>query len=519
MKTIFKSIMTTLYSSLAVGLLLSSCTKNFDEINTNPDKSTSTSASALATSMITSITSSDIESTKGFMGPFMMGKYILWTEQQEGTQYNKISRTDFSRLEVLRNVPVMLEYAAELTDGSQPSYEALGHFIRAWEFFYTTMSVGDIPYSEAIKGQSDGVIKPKYDTQKEVFEGILNELDSANTLFGQGTDFEGDFIYDGDVSKWQKLTNSFELYVLLQLNKHTDDADLQVKERFKTIATTRNLMSSFADNFAVTYQNAGGLCYPWSNTAVQVNSFVIYPVVGRNLIEPLQTTKDRRLFYFTEPAAAKISAGLSADNYDAYIGVEASDPLNQIKLAHDDKLFCDVNKRYVDLYNAEPVGLFNYWQLQFVLSEGAVRGWLPASEAESYYEKGIKSNMEFLVAHTDDSYTHGMAITDSYIASFLPTVQLSGDTEHKIEQIITQQYIAGFMQDANNNAWFENRRTGYPAFILNSSTNLNQPNTSFPKRWLYPQNELDHNADNVAAAIESQYDGNDNVNSLMWILK
>ena len=387
MKTIFKSISKTIYLSLVAGVLLGGCTKNFDEINTNPDKSTSTSAAALATSMITSITSSDIGGTKTFMGPFMMDKSILWTEQQEGTQYNKISRTDFSRLEVLRNVPVMLQYAADLTDGSQPSYEALGHFIRAWEFFYTTMAVGDIPYSEAVKGESDGVIKPKYDTQKEVFEGILNELDSANVLFGKGTDFEGDFIYDGDVSKWQKLTNSFELYVLIQLYKHTDDGDLKVKERFKTIATTRSLMGSYADNFAVTYQNAGGLCYPWSNTPVQVNSFVIYPVVGSNLIDPLKAAKDRRLFYFTEPAAAQIAAGLTADNYDAYLGVEASDPLNQIKLAHDEKRFCDVNRRYVDLYNAEPVGLFNYWQLQFVLAEAAVRGWLPGSDGESYYEK------------------------------------------------------------------------------------------------------------------------------------
>jgi hypothetical protein len=519
MKTIFKYISETIFIFLAAGLLLGSCTKNFDEINTNPDKSTSTSAAALATSMIASITSSDISGTKTFMQPFMMDKSILWTEQQEGSQYNKIGRTDFDRLEVLRNVPVMLDYAADLTDGTQPSYEALGHFIRAWEFFYTTMTVGDIPYSEAIKGESDGVIKPKYDSQKEVFAGILNELDSANMLFGKGANFEGDFIYDGDVSKWQKLTNSFELYVLIQLYKHTDDPDLKVKERFKTIATTRNLMSSINDNFAVTYQNAGGLCYPWSNTPVQVNSFVIYPVIGRNLIEPLKTTKDRRLFYFAEPAAAKIAGGLGADDYNAYVGVEASDPINQVKLAHDNDLFCDVNNRYVDLFNAEPVGLFNYWQLQFVLAEGAVRGWLPASDAETYFENGIRANMNFLKANTGDKYTHGMPITDEYITSFLSTVKLTGTTEQQIEQIITQEYIAGFMQDANNNGWFENRRTGYPVFKLNTATNQNQPNTGFPKRWLYPQNELDHNAENVAAAIQSQFGGNDNVNNLMWILK
>lgn len=514
-----KTTIKTIYILLATALFCSSCTKHFDSINTNPDESTTTSAGALATKLIATITDGDIADTKGFMGPFMMGKYILWTEQLENIQYNKIGRTEFDRLEVLRNVPDMLQYAKELTDGTQPSYEALGHFVRAWEFFYTTMEVGDIPYSEAIKGKSDEVIKPRYDSQKAVFAGILNELDSADMLFGKGADFEGDFIFKGDVEKWQRLTNSFELYVLLQLMNHADDPDLKVKERFKSIATTRNLMTGYEDNFAVTYQNAGGYCYPWSNTPVQVNSFVIYPVIGSNLIAPMKTLQDRRLFYYAEPAAAKIEAGGSQSDYDSYIGIDASDPLNSIKLAHDNKLFCDVNQRYVEEFNPEPVGVFNYWQLQFVLAEGAVRGWLPAAGAQGYYEKGIKASMEFLKAHGQDKYTHEMPITDEYISDYLSRVKLTGSASQQIEQIITQQYIAGFMQDANNTAWFENRRTGYPVFKLNTSTNLNQPNTKFPKRWLYPQNELDHNADNVAAAIQSQFGGNDNVNNLMWILK
>lgn len=514
-----KTRLQPIYILLAATLFLTSCTKKFDEINTNPDKSTGTSAGALATSMITSITSSDISSTKGFMQPFMMSKYILWTEQLEGSQYNNIGRMGFGRLRVLRNVPVMLKYAEGLTDGTQPSYEALGHFMRAWEFFNATMQVGDIPYSDAIKGESDGTIKPKYDSQKAVFAGILSELDSANTLFGKGADFEGDHIFKGDVNKWQKLTNSFELYVLMQLSHQADDPDLKVKERFKLIATSRKLMEGIEDNFAVTYQNAGGYCYPWSNTPVQVNSFVIYPVLGSNLIDPLKALKDRRLFYYAEPAAAKLKEGVPESSYDAYIGVEASDPINKVKLAHDNDLFCDVNQRYVLEFNPEPVGLFNYWDLQLVLAEGAVRGWLPNSGAEGYYEKGVQSSMEFIKTHAAEKYAHGMPITDGYINDYLATIHLTGSLEHQIEQIITQKYLAGFLHNVDYTAWFEHRRTGYPLFKLNTSTNLNQPNTKFPQRWLYPQNELDHNADNVAAAIQSQFGGNDNVNETMWILK
>jgi len=91
MKIILKYIMILLVTT-ALGI---SCTKKFDEINTNPDKSTTSNAAWLATSMLTSITSSDISSTKSFVQPFMLAKYALWTEDQESYQYNKISRAGF----------------------------------------------------------------------------------------------------------------------------------------------------------------------------------------------------------------------------------------------------------------------------------------------------------------------------------------------------------------------------------------------------------------------------------------
>jgi hypothetical protein len=515
MKIFIKYTMIALIAA-ATGL---SCTKKFDAINSNPDRSTTSNAAWLATSMLTSITSDDIADTKGFVQPFMLSKYALWSEDQESFQYNKISRAGFGRLSVLRNVPIMLEYAKDETEGLRNSYTALGHFIRAWQFYQVTMQLGDIPYSEAIKGESDGNIKPKYDTQKDVFIGILKELDSANILFASGTDFSGDFIYDGSVDQWQRLTNSFELNVLMQLYKKTSDADLNVISRFKDIAENRPLMRDYDDNFAVKYVNTAGYAYPWSNTPTQINSFTIYPMVGATLITPLKNLQDRRLFYYAEPAPTKIAAGKSPSDWDAYIGVESSDPIADTKSARASGDFSDFNHRYADLYNAEPVGLLNYWDVQFLLAEATVRGWISGTPAETYYEAGISSSMNFLANYTPDTYNHGMPLTSGYINSYLPTVALSGSSENMIKQIITQKYLAGFLQDVDYGAWYEHRRTGYPDFVLNTATNLNVPASQFPMRWLYPSSELEYNPDNVAAAIQSQYAGNDDVNALMWILK
>ncbi|WP_415156145.1 SusD/RagB family nutrient-binding outer membrane lipoprotein [Parafilimonas sp.] len=72
------------------------------------------------------------------------------------------------------------------------------------------------------------------------------------------------------------------------------------------------------------------------------------------------------------------------------------------------------------------------------------------------------------------------------MSTYLSGVALTGTTANKIEQIITQKYIAGFLQDVDFNAWYENRRTGYPEFVLNTSTNLNVPSTSFSPALAIP---------------------------------
>jgi hypothetical protein len=502
-----------LIAAIAIGV--SSCTKKFDDINTNPDKATSASSEWLATNILTSVTSGDISFNNNFRQPYTLGKYIGWTEKVSDYQYNKMVRVDFGRLLVLRDVAPMIKNAS--TTELKNTYDGFGHFIRAWQFFQTTMQVGDIPYSAAIQGAT-GVIQAQYDTQKEVFLGILRELDQADSLLTNGVNFSGDFIYGGNVDKWRRLANSFQLYVLINLSKKTTDADLNVINKFKTVAA-RPLMRDFKDNFAVTYTASAGYAYPWSNTAAQLNSFLDYPVLSGYLLDPMKATADKRLFYMAEPSPAQISAGLTADDYNAYLGIDPADELGTIVTNNNTGKACRVNKRYEQMYNAEPVGLLNYWDIQFILAEATVRGWISGTDAQTYYANGIKGHMNFLANYAPASYAHGMALDEAYIDAFPATVALTGTAENQIKQIITQKYIAGFFQNSDYNAWYENRRTGYPVFTLNTATNLNTPASSFPLRWMYPQKELDYNAKNVTKALTDQYGGNDDPSAAMWLLK
>lgn len=497
------------------------CSK-FNEINTNPNQTTQVTSAMLATNMILSITKNSISNTKGFMQPYLLGKYLTWGEGQENLQYNRFGRASFDRLPLLRNVSPMI--AAAQDEGQRSSYKALGHFVRAWQFFQTTMQVGDIPYSEAIKGESDNIIQPHYDTQKAVFLGIINELDSANNLFAQGADFAGDPIYSGKADKWRRLANSFQLHVLMNLYRKTGDADLKVIDRFREIVTNRPLMRNYDDNFALAYNATAGQNYPWSDVpAGSGNSFVKsnYTMLSTTLINPMKAMGDRRLFYYAKPSPVKIAAGMQPSDWNAYLGAEPSDAFPVLQNMRVSKDYSDLNNRYVNLVNAEPVSVYSYQEQQFILAEATIRGWITGTPAQEYYAAGITNAMKFTAAYTPDlaDYHHNMKIDDTYIQGYVTANALTGTVQNQLKQIITQKYIAGFLQGSNYNAWYEQRRTGYPEFVLNSTTNLNTPTTQFPMRWLYPSNELSYNNKNLDDAIRRQFTAGDNVNGVMWILK
>ncbi|TXH56670.1 MAG: SusD/RagB family nutrient-binding outer membrane lipoprotein [Bacteroidia bacterium] len=512
-----------LYILAAFILLMAQACSKFEEINTNPNATTQVSSEMLATTMLMSITRSEMSRQKSFVQPAILGKYMVWIEGEEGFQFNRLSNGSFSRITLLRNIDPMLKYAKD--EGSKKSYKALSHFIRAWQFFYTSIQLGDIPYSEAVKGESEGIEFPKYDDQKSVFKGILNELDSAYTLFSSGSNFKGDPIYNGSTDKWKRLVNSFQLKVLINLYKKTSDADLNVINRFIDVAS-RPLMRNYADNFGLTFTDKSGQYYGYADIpAGSGNPFVKsnYSMLTNLLVETMKTNEDKRLFYFAKPAVSKMNAGGLKTDYSSYIGVEPSLPQDQLSAIRSSKAYSDLNFRYSQLANPEPVSMLAYWDQQFILAEAAVRGWITTETAQSYYAKGIQESMKMIQNLTPDneSFNNGVKLEAGYISSYPSDakVALTGSTENQIKQIITQKYIANFMHGHNYDTWYENRRTGYPVFIVNPAQNKNDDPNALPLRWKYPSGEVSNNSDHLNEALNRQFNGIDDFNGVMWILK
>lgn len=496
---------------LIIFAVLSGCSK-FEEINSNPNSTEKVTPAMLATSLILGVTKS--ATGKAFATPDFLTKTMAWGENGDGYQYNSFGRTGMDYTSLV-NVKKMVDLAGA---DDKNAYTGLGLFIKAYKLFYMSLDVGDIPYSEALKGE-EGTVAPKYDTQKEVMQQVLADLQVSDESFAAGRNFTGDPVFNGNIQLWRRTVNAFRLKVLMHLSKKADDADLKVKEKFAQIVQNSPLLQNNGQNFQLVFSDKVNQYYPFNKT---IHKFVEYPIISGFLIDSLKKMNDYRLFYYANPSVYQTKTlGLSNQDWNAYLGVDVSDVFSNLKALWTANKFCLLNLRYSDYIPGEPLIRIGYAEQNFIIAEAISRGWLPGN-AKDYYENGIKAAMKFVADNTPDleSYHHNRKITDAYVLTYLtgPHISFAATPDKQIKQILQQKYFMRFLQNPYE-AYYEYRRTGYPNWPINPATSLNEVKDKIPMRWMYPMVEYTRNEANVRAAVASQYGGQDTPNELMWILK
>ncbi|MDF2516538.1 MAG: SusD/RagB family nutrient-binding outer rane lipoprotein [Sphingobacterium sp.] len=497
---------------LLIGLIGTTSCSKFDEINTNPEASEKVTSAMIATRIILNLANQPTQ--KSFLQPYMLNKNIVWTEFVEGFQYNGFGRGSLS-FTAINDAHFMVEFAT--SEKLAKSYEGLMYFARAVKFFEATMDMGDIPYHDALKGESDKQYFPKYDTQKEVFVGILKELELADQAFAAGDNFAGDPMYGGNTTKWRKLVNSFTLNVLLQLSKKESDTDLNIKSRFQQILANKPIFTGNADNYQLIRSDKSGQQYPFYKVG---NNFTIYPIMSAEIIDRLKTRSDRRLFYYGNPSPVKIKSGQNPSDFTAYVGIDPSMIYDNILAIKNTNDYSKLNDRYTEIATGEPTQQLSYAQLCFIIAEAAARGWVSES-ALAWYKKGVEASMQFIYDNTPNTaqFHHGMPLDATYVSAYVGGLSLPVGAEAQIEEIVTQKYLASFLQ-SEFYTYYDYRRTGYPKWKINPASSLNSEAPSkIPVRWRYPSTEFDYNAENVDAAVSRQFGGVDDINQLMWLLK
>lgn len=497
---------------------LSSCTSSFDDLNTNPDAPTKVKSSMLATTVILDMVKSAYNSENEFLV-----KRMFWGEQVDDLQYNSFGKASFSSGVTLYNAKKMVELSPE---SSLNAYTGLFFFMKGWYFYRMTMNVGDIPYSQAL--DINQYPYPKYDPQKEVFAGILSDLEQADRYFSQATaTFEGDPFYNGDPDKWRKATNVLRLKVLMSLQKRAEDTpELKIKERFAQVVDEGNLFKSNADNLQVVYSELESNRNPLHKDYTR--SIEVYAGTTM-IINPLKEYKDNRLFYYFEPAQALTDPDylpegqklLQSSDWNAYNGVDVAGVFDEEKNTISNLMHSRPNDVYRLSYIGVPCIRLGYADMNFILAEAAERGWIQG-DARQYYENGIRASFDFVRTTVPVEYNNGVEITDEYIEHYLQSAPVAydaaGNTQDKLKRIWMQSYLAGYFH-LSTDAYYEYRRNGYPEFPINPNTNLNTENDKIPMRWLYPDSENNYNKEELQKALKRQWNGVDNVNNIMWLLQ
>jgi hypothetical protein len=478
---------------------LASC-KKFDEFQENPNKPTIADPSLLLPNIERAAFSTiSVDAS-------LASRHLVYTQSASNSQYYGWQRSGMN----YSSISQMIKMEQEAARLGKLNYRYISKFLKAYSIVNMTQTFGDIPYSQMMQSltsdnfSDSAAIRPVYDKQQDVYLGVLNELKIASdSLSTDQVAISGDIIYGGNIEKWKKLINSFTLRVLMSLSKKEGVAALNIKQRFNEIYSDPAkypLLASNADNGQLLYHDITDNQYPYYNS----NSLKTDYYMDSSFVDILQDLKDPRLFVFAQPTTA---SGLPATDFAAYDGLVGSAPLAYNTGKRGQGKASQLNRRFAYEPINEPSVLMSYAELQFLLAEAAVRGWISGT-ANNFYKAGIEASLEFSNFNT----TYSDADIQAYLNQ--PTINLQAGNE--IRQIITQKYISMFM----NTGWqpfYEQRRTGFPIFETAKSGILN--GGKIPKRWMYPTDEYNNNKTNVENAVKSQYPDGDNINGTMWLVQ
>lgn len=435
-------------------------------------------------------------------------------------------------------------------DEKEPYIQAALMVMKSFMFAHITDTWGDVPYSEALQGRA-GIFFPKYDAQKDIYNGLFADLDAAIALFEAGATLKEpmyDLLYAGDASKWVKFANSLKVRLLVRSYEAYKKGGIDNGAKLSAIVSSGKYFTSISDNASYNYIGTGSFnSWPLGksyNDPSGDNLTRRKPAV--TFVNTLKSLNDPRLTAWIAPALipwATASANLTiTDRYnytynvqqeavadtainnkgvnlvgyptgDLYIGMicgrisgnaqryggttapyPIAGPYNNFRVSSFTQLFRE------DTSPLMPITLLQACEVNLCLAEAAQKGWITGN-AKTFYNNGVTLNMQRWL------------IPDGEIATYLanPLVSLNGTGD--IEKIATQKWLALFTVGVEG--YLDFRRTRLPALRDAAMPALIVNN--FPLRWRYPTPEVSNNAAQVAAAIARQ--GADDQYTKMWLLK
>jgi hypothetical protein len=333
-------------------------------------------------------------------------------------------------------------------------YVAIAQVLKAHTLSVATDLFGRIPNRQA--GQGIDNLQPAFDTQRSVYEDANALLDQAiANLDKPTTNLPGtaDIFYNGDAAKWKRTAYSLKARLALHLS-NVDPAWAD-----KVLAAVPNGFTGPADDFTFRgYGTNATAQNPWFQESTDRSHFA----VSKTFFDLLTGLNDPRLNYLVAPLP------------DTTIRVPA--PNGETENDQGGTIYSRASASVVG--PASPLPILTYSELKFI-------------EAEARLSKGDRMGAytAYLEAVNTALSQQGSSTTDAAAYVAQPAVGV-GEGALTRKDIITQKYISFWIYQPME-AYNDYRRVDADFPTLTNTKGAP------PKRFPYPQAEIDANAGNV----------------------
>jgi len=458
-------------------LALSSCNSTLDDINKNPNATETPLAPYLLTGTLKQGADLYWGSESNFNSSLLFVQHWAKIQYAEPDRYD-VSNTSFTSLwntgysTLITDLNTILNFSDQQANSN---YKGIALTLRSWTFLLLTDAYGSIPYKEAgLK------VTPAYNTQKEVYTGLLEDLKQAQSLLGTANGaVTGDLAYKGNITKWKKLVNSLRLRIALRIS----DKEPALAKQAVIDATTdaAGVISSNSEIFQFIYTSS-----PQQNPASAWFETRDDYRISKTLVDKLYELSDPRL-----PIYAQLPSDASVGKYVGGANGLSNSAANSQGFAKTSK------PGTYFLTSQSPAVIFTYSEVLFDLSEAVARGYI-AGDAEQFYKNAITASF------------NQFGITDAtVISNYLNQPIVKYDATNYAKSIGTQKWIAFFGQGLD--AFAEWRRLDYPQLTAGPATVLDG---QIPSRFFYPGTEQSLNGTSYQASVAVQ--GKDLLTTKLW---
>lgn len=474
-------------------ILLGACTKDFKELNTDPNSSEKALPEYLMARAIVETVKNNMTRSRGLTNELMQVTVNTLVETDRIFRYdiaNSVSEAPWNGWYLqLTNFKDMYDSADKgyVADPKKANaFKGISLIMQTWVYSMITDTYGDIPYFNSNKAGVDGTYTPAFDTQKSIYLDFFDKLDSANVMLAAASNIPvtSDPVYKGNIANWRKFGNSLYLRLLLRASQKEETSAFVLDK-------IQKILDSEKSNYPIISNNEESAVLRWTGVAPYASPFVTLTDAQWKQQKAGKVFVDSLLFK-EDPC---IDLWLVKSNGE-YEGIESGYTIGQTP---------EGRSTMNPILKSSPLmgNILNYGEVQLMQAEIALRELIPtnASSVKNYYDSGVLARVTWWGESSVEAST--------YLSNQRVVWNNNLSYEAKLEKVIYQKFLATIFTDIQN--WAEYRRTGYP--VMPKGNGL-MNDKIMPTRLYYPSSVQAANPQNYANAIAKQ--GPDLLTTLIW---